>query len=146
MFGGFAFYEAISHGVTHMLEASFLTGNLSEKKESDSYYIEGWNHFSNLKTITLNYYVGNTFFPGKRFQLPIYAGIGANYIMADPIKSLALNVGLKARAKFYITDRFGIFAGAGCRYGLGSVRYGSNGKASLGERILNVEAGLTFSL
>ena len=64
-------------------------------------------------------YAGKTIFPNKRLQIPLYIGIGADYLSGAPYHNIFLDLGVKARVKFYILDTVGIFAGADWTYGYG---------------------------
>lgn len=147
MFGGTVFYEAILSGVTHMWEASYLVGQLNSVQQGE-YQLEDWNPstFNSLKTASIYYYSGITFLSGRRLQIPVYLGVGANYNMADPIKGFTFNLAAKARVKFYFTDRIGIYAGVGWKGGLGTQKYSSDMKLGIRQKMLYAEAGITFSL
>lgn len=69
-------------------------------------------------------YLGKTIFPNMRFQLPIYLGVGADYLLGEPYHNLFFDVGLKARAKFYIIDNIGIFVDADAKLGWGQSQRG----------------------
>ena len=147
MYGGTVFYEAILSGVTHMWEASYLVGQLNSVQQG-KYQLEDWNPstFNSLKTASIYYYSGITFLSGRRLQIPVYLGVGANYNMADTIKGFTFNLAAKARAKFYFTDRIGIYAGVGWKGGLGTQKYSSDMKLGIRQKMLYAEAGITFSL
>ena len=77
-----------------------------------------------LSTFGVMQYGGKTFFPNKRFQIPLYAGIGLDYIQGAPYHNLLFDLGAKARMKFYITDKIGIYAGADFIWGVGTSNRG----------------------
>lgn len=73
-----------------------------------------------LSTYTFMQYGGRTIFPNKRLQIPLYVGIGLDYIQGAPYHNLLVDLGGKARIKFYITDKVGIYGGADFTWGIGS--------------------------
>lgn len=145
--GGTVFYETIQGGMTHLLEVSYLMGKLKDVEQGD-YYLEGWDTstFQPLKAFSLFYYGGGTFGAGNRLQIPLYLGIGVINTSAEPIKTWSYNIGAKARVKFYLTDRIGVFAGANWKRGLGNVKVNVNETRGTSQRYLGIEAGVTFSL
>ena len=72
-----------------------------------------------IKDFAITTYVGKTIFPEQRVQLPLYIGIGAEYLTGGPLHNLAFDLAAKARLKFYFSDSFGIYAGATARLGYG---------------------------
>ncbi len=73
-----------------------------------------------LNTFTFMQYGGRTIFPNKRFQIPLYIGIGLDYLQGAPYHNLLFDLGAKARMKFYITDKVGIYGGVDLSWGIGS--------------------------
>ena len=146
--GGTAFYEVSSGSASHMFEVDYLTGALVNVKESEKYYIEGWDpaNFQSAKFITGFYYIGINNRSAQRFQLPFYFGLGLSYNDADPIKCMGFVVGAKLRARFYITDRIGIWGGGSVKYGYGETQVTADMSKSVIQRVLALEAGLTISL
>ena len=145
--GASVFYEAVLGGMTHMWEASYMTGKM-ESLENGEYYITEWGAnpaFEPIKMASLFYYAGMTFNSGSRLQIPVYLGIGGVYNMADPIKCWTYNVGAKARVKFYFTDSIGVYGGAGWKGGMGFQKAGES-KFDVTQRGVYLEAGLTISL
>ena len=95
-------------------------------------------------------YGGKTIFPKKRVQIPLYIGIGLDYLRGAPYHNLFFDFGAKARIKFYITSKFGLFAGADYTFGYGSSSRDLPEKSSksfnLYTRKLNVDFGFTVNI
>ena len=82
----------------------------------------------------------------KLLQLPFYFGVGLSYNDAAPIKFMGFAVGAKLRARFYITDRIGIWGGGSAKFGYGETQVTADMSKSVYQRVLALEAGITFSL
>ena len=122
--GGTAYYEMSSGSASHMFEIDYLTAPLAGVKESEKYYIKEWESvdFQPAKVITGFYYIGINNRSAQRFQLPFYFGVGLSYNDAAPIKFMGFAVGAKLRARFYITDRIGIWGGGSAKFGYGETQ------------------------
>ena len=113
-------YEGQFHGHVTLTEVTYA------KAKFESYELTGNSQWFNpaqqedVTDIALTTYYGRTIFPGKRVQLPLYIGIGGEYIKGGPLHNLAFDVAAKARLKFYISNSFGIYAGATGRWGFGA--------------------------
>lgn len=147
LLGATAFYEKSGSGASHMFELSYSTGALQNVQQGE-YYIEGWDPatFESAKVISGFYYLGFNNRSAQRFQLPFYAGIGISYTEANPITYLGWNFGAKLRAKYYITNNIGIWAGASATLGFGNAYVTTDETRSVTQRLLALEAGITFSL
>ena len=146
--GGTAYYEMSSGSASHMFEIDYLTAPLAGVKESEKYYIKEWESvdFQPAKVITGFYYIGINNRSAQRFQLPFYFGVGLSYNDAAPIKFMGFAVGAKLRARFYITDRIGIWGGGSAKFGYGETQVTADMSKSVYQRVLALEAGITFSL
>ena len=145
--GGSIYYESVYWGMTHLLEASYMMGELESVKQGE-YYLEGWNpaSFSPAKIFQIYHYSGHTFLSGHRLQIPVYLGIGLNYNMADPVKCFTYNLAAKARVKFYLTDKIGLYGGAGWKGGLGTQHLENGESRGVTQSIVYLEGGITFCL
>lgn len=103
-----------------------------------------------LTIASITTYAGKTINPNKRVQFPVYIGIGADYTSGGFMHNLVIDVALKARMKFYITNNFGIFAGATGRIGYGlkkaSVGYNETDYYNLVLSMWAIDAGLVFGI
>jgi hypothetical protein len=79
----------------------------------DPGYVKDINHYA------LTTYIGTSLNAPHRLQFPLYIGIGGEYVDGKPFRALAFDIAAKARVKFYVGDRFGLFAGANYRIGFG---------------------------
>ena len=129
-----------------MLEVAISSGQLSSIVEGE-FPIKQWNvdMFKPATSFGATYYRRvNLLGENGRFQLPAYFGGGLNYSVAEPVKLISLNLAAKLRARFYITDTIGIYAGIGWNGGVGRVNGAPAGV--LGYRgIVYGEAGLNLS-
>lgn len=102
----------------------------------------------NFKSFGGAIYLGCTIFPKQRFQLPIYVGAACDYVMADPVKNVAISAVGKVRMKFYPTYKVGIYAGASYKLGIltGGDKPYYDGKTH-GNKFngFNIDAGIIFS-
>ncbi len=149
LIGGSVSYEGNMGGAGSMFEVTYMTGKLYDMKTGE-YYISSWEEkgFHDLKYVSAFYYYGITFLSGKRFQIPVYFGLGLNFNTAEPIRNTAWALGAKARARFYITDNIALFGGAGWKGGLGvqTVEEKSRVTLDITQRLLYLEAGISVSL
>lgn len=142
-------FEKQFKGITSLTELTYsrakfdhsdLTGDANPARDSD------------LKTWSITTYAGKTINPNKRVQFPIYLGIGADIIDAGSVGNLIFDFAAKARIKFYITDRFGIYAGGYGRFGWGaksrSEKSSSNDDSvyTVSPSVLALEAGILIGL
>ena len=95
-----------------------------------------------MKLMSLMAYFGWTINKKKRAQFPIYAGLGVCSFDNSPQPETTLCAGLKARAKFYVTNRFGLFAGVNAGLGLFIPENDFLGQY----RPMSLEFGLIFDL
>lgn len=107
--------------------------------------------FDDANMYSASFYFGVNLFHGKRFQMPLLVGAGLTHIGAEPVKSLYLDFGYKARAKFYFTNSIGIFAGVAGSYGTSySDKFHNLAPSSdsyeLTSRPFYAEAGLTVMI
>lgn len=82
----------------------------------------GWFDPEEVKAMnqfTLTTYIGKSLNAPHRLQFPVYIGFGGEYINGKPFDALCFNLAAKARVKYYVGDRFGIYAGANYRIGWG---------------------------
>lgn len=144
-------YEKQLRGVSSMTEFSFA------KASFDDYEIKGtpstFNPYQTegVSAFTLMEYFGRAINAGHRFQVPIYIGFGGTYLKGGPFHNLLINVGLKARMKFYVTDKLAVFGGGSLTYGFGSKSAGdgdsfSKNSYSLTGLTIPVEVGLILGI
>ena len=146
-------YERQFKGVTSLTELTYLRASF------DKYDLTGTSKWFNpaqeedLTAISITTYAGKTLNPNKRVQFPVYIGIGADYASGGPIHNLILEGALKARVKFYITDKIGIYAGATGRIGYGfksASEKSSKNSSSKGYTIFPIlayaDAGIIFGI
>ncbi len=102
--------ENMLDGSTYLTELTLgrsVFKELVKEPEYESYKFETGNLFN----IGLGFYYGYTINKGKRFQVPLYLGGSLDYFRGGWFKNLSLDLGFKLRAKFYLTDQIGLFAG-----------------------------------
>lgn len=149
-YGGSASIDFGGSFLHNMLEISYYTGEMTNIEQSDP-ILFNWNasDLRTLKSIAVFYSSGKNllgFLSSSRLQLPAHIGVGFTHNDIGPAKNNLFTVGVKARLKFYITDKIAIYAGGGYR---GAIPGNFNPKVadiSVGQSILYADAGLSFSL
>lgn len=147
--------EYILDGFVTMLEAKYETAKFVDYEDytDRDFLILDPVTFGDASIYSGNFYFGVNLFHGKRFQMPLLVGVGLKFINGAPINSLYFDFGYKARAKFYITNHVGLFAGiAGC-HGIANTNKNLDNPAprndhsfDLAAKPFYAEAGLTFMI
>ena len=116
---GFADLEFKYSWLTALLEASYAKADYVDYTSNtvDRLLKLDPAGFENAQLISAAFYLGYSVFPARRFQIPILIGAGADYVMGKPIDSIHYSLRFKARAKFYLSNRFGLFGGYSGSYG-----------------------------
>lgn len=103
-----------------------------------------------LSTFTFMQYGGRTIFPNQRLQIPLYVGVGFDCLQGAPYHNLLFDLGFKARIKFYITDKIGIYGGADLSWGTGRSKRGMEKDSSKSFDIsatrMYIDFGVTINL
>jgi hypothetical protein len=138
-------YEFLTDGDSIMLEGVYSVYKFDTFGSSPEHMVPLTTE--NMSVMSLMAYYGWTINKRKRIQFPIYAGLGICSFEKSPGPKTALAAGLKARVKFYVSNRFGIFAGANASYGIfGVENSGSNQIDMYPFKPMSVEFGLMFDL
>ena len=127
LFGVNASMENMLSGSTYITEFSFTKStldNLVKEPAYEDYFFETGDLFN----VGLGWYYGYTINKGKRFQVPIYIGGSLDYFWGGYFKNLSLDIGFKIRAKYYLTERIGLYLGYNPSLGMsmGSQNRGRN--------------------
>lgn len=113
-------YERQFEGVVSLTELTYFQAKWDETtythKDHDYPVLTG----EDIWSAGITTYIGTTINAKKRFQLPLYIGVGGEYIDGNGLHNVMLDLAAKARMKFYITSSIGIYAGFTYRYGFGS--------------------------
>lgn len=146
-------YERVFKGAITLTEVSYSQGKF------DKYDLQGTSLWFNpaqeddVYSVAVTQYIGTTINPNKRVQLPLYIGIGGDYVNGGPLHNLTFDVAAKARIKFYITNNFGIYVGATGRMGWGaksasekSSNYSSSKSYTITNTIWAADAGIIIGL
>lgn len=140
--------------VSTLTEFEFAT---HKYKKHNFSYMERFNpdEFDKLSTFSLSLYAGKTIGSG-RFQVPLYVGAGFDYLKGYPMHNVTGHLAAKARVKYYVTTKLGIYAGATFKYGFGAKgvnRSMSSDDFKKNDPTYNIayvplmlEAGLTFTV
>ena len=152
-FGVVVDYERVLNGFIVMPELRWFRGTLSNEERTvyEGYYVfpyegkvEDINEFGFME------WVGFTINAKKRFQAPIMGGIGMSYVTGAPFHNVFFDYGVKARMKYYIAPKFGIFIGGFYEGGIGSSKRGIpedyDARYRLRKTNLGGEAGITITL
>ncbi len=137
------FNGAVSLTEAHYGQAKFDKATYTYKDESFSY-----NVGEDIYSAGITTYIGTTINPKKRFQLPIFIGIGGEYIDGGDIHNVIFDGAAKARMKFYFSNSFGIYAGGTFKYGFGMRSIDGDDSKSIGITPMTwyVDAGFIIGL
>ena len=106
-------YEWINYNNTAFLaEISYFKGKFNDVEIEDSNFEFDPFEAYDYKDINFTFYKGKTINYGKRFQFPIYLGLGLNYLEGGMNAHLYFQIAAKARVLFYIFNNMGLYAGA----------------------------------
>lgn len=144
-------YEKQFKGIVSLTEVSYSHAAF------DDYELKGNSEWFNpyqkddLTSISVTTYAGKTINPNKRVQFPVYIGIGGEYLSGGPLHNLTIDLALKARMKFYFTDKIGIYVGVTGRAGYGMKKASESSSSSSSSYsvvplMLALDAGLVFSI
>ena len=143
-------YERQFKGVVTLFELGY------SKAKFDKHELKGSSEWfdpaqsADLTNMSFMAYAGKTLNAQKRIQLPLYFGLGGDYIHGGPMHNLTFDLGLKARLKFYVTDKIGIYGGATGRLGFGSKKASESSNSSTYYTISTttwyVDAGIVFAI
>ena len=144
------FYERQLGGAGLLIEGTYamakfekMDNNIINLYEPDATYAKDVNIYSAA------FYGSYAFNKQKRLQVPVYVGIGADFVNGDPINLAFVSLVAKARLKFYISNKIALYGGYNYKTGLGMD--GSDNKDSKAPEkstYLNVnyaDMGVTFS-
>lgn len=143
-------FEVQSKGLTSLTELSCAHGKFDDYEINRTTDIFNPYDTQNFLQASFTQYVGYTINHNKRLQFPIYLGLGGSYVKGGAIHNFSFDLAAKVRIKFYISNRFGIFAGATGRYGFGSRKEERNDAKEkeafdIGHFLFTPEAGLIYS-
>ncbi len=149
-------YERVLNGFIIMPELRWFRGSQSDQDfESLAYNMPYPLPYSTATLDDINEFgfmewLGFTINSKHRFQIPIMGGIGVSYVKGAPFHNMFFDYGAKVRLKFYITPKFGIFAGGFYEGGVGSSKRNipkdSDGGYKLKKTNLGMEVGVTVTL
>jgi len=149
-------YERVLNGFIIMPELRWFRGSQSDQDfESLAYNMPYPLPYSTATLDDINEFgfmewLGFTINSKHRFQIPIMGGIGVSYVKGAPFHNMFFDYGAKVRMKFYITPKFGIFAGGFYEGGVGSSKRNipkdSDGGYKLKKTNLGMEVGITVTL
>jgi hypothetical protein len=137
------FNGAVSLTELHYGQAKFDKATYNYKDVSNEY-----TSGDDIYSAGITTYIGTTINAKKRFQLPIFIGIGGEYIDGGDLHNVIFDGAAKARMKFYITNNFGIYAGGTFKYGFGMRSIKDDDKKSITITPITwaVDAGLIIGL
>lgn len=152
---------ALSSG---LIELDFIYHGAAVSIETAYAKFTGWKYENNNNIASSNSifsvygYTGKILLPKKRFQIPLYVGVGLDYVEGKPMNNLYVGLQLKARAKFYITGTMGLFTGLRSKYMYSTKsphkinieeieKYDIDANSNLKQRILHLgpEIGITWT-
>jgi len=101
-------------GFGHMWGLSYTHAKLNlakiEAKQYNSPNLVDVN-YKTLNDVHMTYSLYYTFNRTHRLKFPVYFGVGVGYTDTDSFKGVSLAIEAKARAKYYISKKVGLFVG-----------------------------------
>lgn len=144
--------ERVLNGIIILPEVHYSRSKLNKEEIKDG-SIFPYKELKNVSEVGFMQYFGFTLNAKRRFQVPLMAGIGVDYMFGEPVHNCFFAYGAKARMKFYITPKVGIFAGGMFKGDSGSSNRGEDshyssdkGKFKLNKTNFNAEVGITITL
>ena len=141
-------YEFATGKSNWLLEFAYTHSKFDrvETKGENALTVRNPGDFKDLSSYALMYYWGRTIRPGKRFQIPVYLGLGGEVLQGYPFHNFMVDLGAKLRFKFYITSRIAVFAGGTGKFGMGKIVLKDGEKEALwsSHSVLNFDAGITI--
>lgn len=113
-------FEFVLNQFGFLFEGSYSKATYDNKMKD--YTDENWfkldpNQFTDLTIIGGAAMLGGNYGAG-RFKFTIYGGAGLYNYSGEPIHGLSFDFLYKIRAKFYITNKLGLYGGIGGSYGM----------------------------
>lgn len=117
--------ETRFHGISVMYDFAFgLWGYDDYSSNGKEAHFPMPESFGKVFSGSAMLYGGYTLFPKWRFQIPLYAGIGGEYLNGAPYHNFFLDLGAKARLKFYFTTKIAGFLGLNYTIGMSDSKRG----------------------
>ncbi len=146
-------YETQNKGRGTLLEFSYAQSELKNiDKDIINKYQPDLKYDEKITTYSFHIYGIVTINKQKRLQIPLYFGIGGDYIEGGPVNAIFGMASGKARLKLYLTNKIGLYGGYSYDIGLTYKNIGDgSGPAPKVDRFMNnyvqhIDAGITFSL
>ena len=144
--------ERVLNGIIILPELHYSRSKLNKDEIAPNSQFP-YGELKNLSEVGFMQYFGFTLNAKKRFQVPLMAGVGIDYMFGEPVHNCFWAYGVKARMKFYITPKVGIFAGGMFKGNYGTSNRGEDSgyhsddaKFKLNKTNFNAEVGLTITL
>jgi len=150
-FGVSAGFEHQGRLVTHLTEFRYVQYKFDEYqlKEGNPVYPLPTT-FDDIKSYSLMQYTGLNAMSHEKLQIPIYLGLGLEYLEGEPYHNITAMAGLKIRAKFYLTNRLAIYGGIGYIAGIGGsergVDHGDDSVYLILTHRINYDLGISVKL
>ena len=142
-------YESNLQGMSTLTELTYSKAKFDKSELSPTSVFDP-NLKEDITNISLSMLMGKIINEKSRFQIPIYYGPKFDYVKGGPFHNLTINFCVKARLKFYFSDRFAIFVGGTGAYGWGNKRpiEGLEGKEGHSISAINAaaDAGISINL
>ncbi len=140
-------YENSHHGITSLTELNYFRANY-DKSDLQGISTEHFNPVctENIFGASLTQYIGVVINPKGSVQLPIYLGLGADYLNNSAfLHHFTGDIAAKARLKIFF-DKIGVYVGGSGRAGFG-VKGGSEHQGyNITTMLWSVDAGLIIGI
>lgn len=122
LYGASVSFEKQYRGASYLTEIGMSEGKMENQEfVGETKWFDMYSK-DKIKIYTGTIYVGMTINPGRRFQLPIYGGIGLKYEECGQFDKVLIAFNAKVRAKFFLTNKIGIFGGYTFSYGMSNLQ------------------------
>jgi len=136
-------------GVSTLFDFAYGKASLNDYDiaSTSTYPLTGAGIKDEVTYIGAMMYFGHTINKKKRLQIPLYFGLGCDYLNGAPYHNLFFGAGVKARIKFYISSHIGIFADVSGKYSVGTRSVeGQSESVPMRSMMWYPTAGVTFSI
>lgn len=140
-------YERQFYGIVSLTDLYYGQAKFNQATYKYNGTSEKYTDGDDVYSVGITTYAGKTINARKRFQVPVFIGIGCDYINGGNLHNLILSGAAKARMKFFFSNKFGIYAGGTFKYGFGSKSIKDDNKSiSITPATWAVDAGVIIGL
>lgn len=114
------FYERQFGGAGLLIEATYAMSKFNEvDKNILNFYEPEALYDKDITVYSAAFYGSYAINKQKRLQIPLYLGVGLDYVNGQPVDIAFISLAAKARLKFYISNKIALYGGFNYKTGLG---------------------------